>query len=134
MRTAIAVLVALTLACTATPAADQGTTSVADALRAAGLTVRDAGTVEQPFFSVPAHVLVVNDDDLQLYEFPTTADAEAAAAQVGPTGSTIGTSQMSWMAPPHFFRRDRTIANYLGSNATTLSELERLFGPQFAGR
>jgi hypothetical protein len=96
--------------------------------------VRDAGMVEQPFFSVPAHVLVVNDDDLQLYEFPTAAEAEQAASRVGPTGSTIGTTKMSWMAPPHFFLEDRTIANYIGRNPKILDELERLFGPQFAGQ
>jgi hypothetical protein len=107
---------------------------VADELRAAGFAVRDAGMVEQPFFRVPAHVLVVNDEDLQLYEFASAAEAEQAAAQVGANGMTIGTSSMSWMAPPHFFRRDRTIANYLGSNPKLLAELEKMFGPQFAGQ
>jgi len=121
----------LTLACAATPAADH---SVADALRAAGFTVRDAGTVEQPFFRVPAHVLVVNDEDLQLYEFPSAAAAEAAAATIDPAGTTIGTSKMAWMAPPHWFRKDRLLANYLGSAPKTLAELERIFGPQFAGQ
>lgn len=132
MRTIAAALALLTFACAATPAANQST--IADELRAAGLTVRDAGTVQQPFFRVPAHVLVVNDEDLQLYEFASAADAEAAAATVGPTGSTIGTSQMSWMAPPHWFRKDRTLANFLGSNPKTLAELERIFGKQFAGQ
>ena len=128
MRAAAAVLVMLVLACATS------SSPVADELRAAGFTVRDAGTVEQPFFSVPAHVLVVNDEDLQLYEFSSAAEAEQAAAQVGANGMTIGTSSMSWMAPPHFFRRDRTIANYLGRNPKLLAELEKMFGPQFAGQ
>lgn len=128
-----AVLALLAFGCAATPAGD-ATPAAADSLRAAGFTVRDAGRVEQPFFRVPDHVLVVNDSDLQLYEFATAAEAADAAAQIDATGSTIGTTKMSWMAPPHFFRRDRTIANYLGSDARILAELERLFGPQFAGQ
>ena len=107
---------------------------VVSALRAAGLEVRDAGIVEQPFFSVPAHVYVVEESDLQLYAFPTAADAERAAAQVAPSGSPIGTSSVSWMAPPHFFRKDNLIVNYIGTSERVLSELRRLLGPQFAGR
>jgi hypothetical protein len=38
------------------------------------------------------------------------------------------------MAPPHFFRRSATIVNYLGENPRVLAELQRLFGPQFAGQ
>lgn len=118
------------LSCTATTT----TAPIATDLHAAGLTVRDAGTVEQPFFTVPAHVLVVNDGDLQLYEFSTAAEAEAAAATVGASGTTIGSSNVAWMAPPHWFRKERTIANYLGSDPKVLAELQRIFGPQFAGQ
>lgn len=108
--------------------------SVATALRNAGLTVRDAGMVEQPFFPVPARVYVVSDEDVQVYEFPSAAEAERAAATVSPSGSTIGTTSMSWMAPPHFFRKDRLIVNHLGSNEKVLRALQALLGPQFAGR
>ena len=110
------------------------TASVATALTNAGLTVRDAGLVEQPFFSVPARVYVANDEDVQVYEFASAADAERAAATVSPSGSSIGTTSMSWMAPPHFFRKDALIVNHLGSNEKTLSVLQTLLGPQFAGQ
>lgn len=107
---------------------------LAGALRDAGFTVRDAGVVEQPFFSVPARVYLVNDEDVQVYEFRSAAEAEQAASQVDARGSTIGTTKMSWMAPPHFYRKDRLVVNYLGSSDRTLRELERLLGPQFAGQ
>lgn len=142
-----AVLIALTLGCTATPGdtppasqsnSDPGqssaSTTIADTLRKAGLEVTDAGTVQQPFFTVPAHVILVDGNDLQIYEFGTAEEAEHAASQVAPNGGSIGTTMMSWMAPPHFFRKERVIANYLGSNEKTLAELQRLFGAQFAGR
>jgi len=90
--------------------------------------------VEQPFFTVPAHVYVVSGSDLQVYEFASAAEAEEAASRVAPDGGSIGTTMVSWMAPPHFFRKDRLLANYLGTSEKTLAELRRLFGPQFAGR
>lgn len=107
---------------------------MADELRAAGLRVEEAGEIEQPFFTRRARVLRVNDDDLQLYEFATAAAAEAAAREVDPSGGSIGTVSMSWMAPPHFFRRGSLIAIYIGRDAETLAVLQRLLGPQFAGR
>ena len=127
MKTLAAALLLLA-ACATQPA------SLPDDLRAAGFSVRDAGVVEQPFFAVPAHVYVVNEGDLQVYEFATAADAQAAAATVASNGMTIGTTKVGWMAVPHFFRGERTIVNYLGSDEKVLAELQRRFGPQFAGQ
>ncbi len=104
-----------------------------DALRAAGFKVRSAGTLDQPFFSVPAQVFVVGEDDLQVYTFQSAADAENAAKKVSPTGGTIGTTAMHWMAPPHFFRRGRLIALHLGHSQKVLAEMKRLLGEPFAG-
>ena len=119
---------------TANQSSGLNASSLADSLRRAGLSVRDVGTVEQPFFSVPARVFQVEGRDLQVYEFASAADAASATSQVSPTGSPIGTSMVTWMAPPHFFRKDRLVVNYIGTSETVLTELQRLLGPQFAGR
>lgn len=108
--------------------------SLVDALRGAGLTVRDGGTVSQPFFSVPARVYEIDGRDLQIYEFASPAAAEQAAADVAPSGSPIGTAMVTWMSDPHFFRKDRLVVNYIGTSDAVLAELRRLLGPQFAGR
>jgi hypothetical protein len=130
----IAFLPALTsIGCAATPDS-RPTTAVVDNLRNAGVVIEDAGIVEQPFFPVSAHVYRVDGDDLQVYEFATPAEAEAAAAQVSPNGGAIGTTMMHWMAPPHFFRKDRLIVNYLGNSPKVMGELQRLLGAQFAGQ
>jgi hypothetical protein len=118
----------------AATASSLNASALVDALRGAGLGVRDAGTVTQPFFSVPARVYVVEDRDLQIYEFASPSDAEQAAAQVSPAGSPIGTTMVTWMAPPHFFRKGRLIVNYIGTSEKVLAELQRLMGAQFAGR
>jgi hypothetical protein len=107
---------------------------VVAALRGAGLTVTDAGRLQQPFFGPPAQVFTTDGGDLQFYEFATPEAAAAAAAEVAPGGGSIGTVSASWMAPPHFFRKERLIALYVGSSGKTIGELQRILGPQFAGR
>lgn len=118
-----------------TAAASKQTTtaSIVDRLKANGLRVESRGSIEQSFFSVPATVYAVDGDDLQIYEYPNASGAETDAGKVTPNGA-IGTSMPMWVAPPHFFRRDNTIAIYLGSSARTLETLREAMGPQFAGR
>lgn len=115
------------------PAGVSSASSLAAALRAGGLTVEDAGIVEQPFFTGRAHVYIV-EGDVQVYEFASAGAAQQAAAQVSPTGGSIGTQQMTWMAPPHFFRKDNLVVIYLGSSPKVLGELQKLLGAEFAGR
>ena len=145
MRHLIATITFLAIGCTGSPATapaasdaphegqSLSVSAVADALRASGLDVKPAGTLEQPFFSVPAQVFTVDGNDMQLYAFRSVEEAQSAAAQVAPGGGSIGTHAMAWMAPPHFFRKDRLIAIYIGNAAKTLAQLQRIFGPQFAG-
>ena len=143
MKTLIVLLVAAAgAACNAqnrAPAASTPTgtrasvAGIAAALRAEGVEVKEVETLEQPFYPVPAHVFTAGGEDLQLYEFPSAADADRAAAQVDPRGSTIGTTKMSWLAPAHFFRRDRVIAIHLGYSPATRAALERVMGKPFAG-
>ena len=107
---------------------------LASQLEAAGLKIERKGSVRQPFFAVPATVLTIGADEIEVFEFASAQDAEKAAATVGGDGGTIGTSAMHWMAPPHFHRRDRTILIHLGSTPEVRSAIERIAGAAFAGR
>jgi len=110
-----------------------GTASLVQQLRTSGLTVETADTISQPFFTPKGRVYRVNGDDLQLYEYRDAPAAAKEASRVSPDGS-IGGSMPMWIAPPHFFRKDRVIAIYLGSNAKVLSALTQSIGAQFAGK
>jgi len=103
-------------------------------LEAAGLKVERRGAVRQPFFAVPAQVLAIGADEIEVFQFARAQDAERAAAMVSPDGGTVGTSAMHWMAPPHFHRRGRTILIHLGNGPKVRSALERIAGVPFAGR
>lgn len=63
-----------------------------------------------------------------MHEFASAAAAEKAAAAVATNCGSIGTAMMSWMAPPHFFRKERVIVNYLGTSEKTLAALRNLLG------
>ena len=103
-------------------------------LKALGLSVQRSDEIEQPFFSVPGHVLKVGTEEVQVYEYAKPESAEAEARLVSPDGSGVGTSRLQWLAPPHFFRGGRVIVLYVGSHAKTLNSLTAVLGAQFAGR
>jgi len=103
-------------------------------LKTARLKVERKGAVRQPFFAVPAQVLAIGADEIEVFEFASVQDAVRAAAMVSADGGTVGTSAMHWMAPPHFHRRGRTILIHLGNGAEVRSALERTAGAPFAGR
>ena len=102
-------------------------------LEATGAQVEKVGEVNQPFFSVPGQVVRLNGNEVQLFIYADETIAKSEADQVSPTGTAVATSMMSWMATPHFYRSDSTIALYIGDDAATLTLLEGVLGPQFAG-
>lgn len=107
--------------------------SLVDALRAQGATVEPGDDVSQPFFTVEGRVIRANSQDVQVFEYADKAAAEAEAELVAPDGSSVGTSMVSWVAPPHFHKVGRLIVLYVGDDATTIDLLETVLGPQFAG-
>lgn len=104
-----------------------------DALISAGATVGGDGEIEQPFFSVPGQVIIVNGEPVQVFEYSDAAQADSEAAQVSPDGGSIGTTMASWIGPPHFYRAGRLIVLYVGEDQSVIELLEAVLGPQFAG-
>jgi len=123
----------------ASPTASQRTqvadyASLLGSLRAKGAKVEAAGEVSQPFFSVPGKVLKVNGGDVQVFEYADAHASEAQASLVSADGSEVGRSKVGWVGPPHFFRRDKIIALYIGDDPTTIKALSDVLGTQFAGK
>jgi hypothetical protein len=112
----------------------QEMTSLVDALRAAGATVELGEPVEQPFFSVGGDILKVNGVDVQVFEYNSMEAMDADAAQVSDDGGSTGTSTITWVATPHFYKAGRILVLYVGDDQAILELLEGALGPQFAGR
>lgn len=109
------------------------TADLMDALVAAGALVEKRGEVTQPFFSETGQVISVNGSEVQLFVYDDEAAARAEAGQVTPEGTAVGSNVMMWLATPHFYRSDKVIALYIGDDPATLTALEAVLGPQFAG-
>ncbi len=104
--------------------------------------LRDAafqGDMQQSFFSGRSKRIELNSENVSLleYEDETVAATEAAFISADGYGFTSadGTRQVqiSWIAPPHFYRAGSIIVLYVGENRQTLDLLETLLGPPFAG-
>lgn len=108
--------------------------SLVAALQAAGTTVEEAGEVEQAFFGPTGQIIQVNGQDVQVFEYPDAESAEAEAAMVAPDGGSIGTTMVSWIATPHFFKAEKIIVLYVGDDAEVIELLIGALGEQFAGR
>ncbi len=103
-------------------------------LQTQGYTVQDSGDLDQPFFSVHGTVLTLKQDDLQIFEYAFSAAMQSEAQLVDPGGSSIGTTMVTWIETPHFFKGGRIIVIYLGDDDAILGDLQNIFGAQFAGR
>ena len=121
-------------------------TTCEDTLRAKGYIVDIVDSVEQPFLRGIGTLLRVSGGNLsqpiELQSFnyqqedvkmdPLQA-AEQDAEQIEPSGQPH-TMRIEWLAPPHFYHKERVIVLYLGSDAQTLALLKELLGPPFAGK
>ena len=91
----------------ATPEAAGGRTLTLDdvvaALQAGGLAVEETDqTIEQPFFAVPARIVRVEGQDLQVFVYPSDEARTADSDQISPDGTQVGTAMVTWVAKPHF--------------------------------
>lgn len=107
--------------------------SLMEALRSAGASIEAGEDVEQPFFTAIGKILKVNGADVQVFVYDTAEAMEADAAQVAEDGGSIGSSMVTWMGPPHFYKLGRMIVLYVGDDQTVKTLLEGVLGPQFAG-
>ena len=112
----------------------EGQAGLMNDLQSAGMDVEMGDTVEQPFFAVNGRIIKVNDADVQVFEYQSAETMEADAVQVSADGGSIGTSMISWMATPHFFKSGSVLVLYVGDDITILEALKNIIGEQFAGR
>lgn len=140
LGTALVALALLAAGCSASPTPDGAPVDLVatfdqlvDALQAAGLPAEAAGTVSQPFFEPGGRVISLNREEIQVFQFESQVEAEAAAGTISADGTEIGTNMATWIAAPHFFQGGDLIVLYLGDQAVVVDALGALLGPQIAG-
>lgn len=117
-------------------------------LRGKGLTIEHVAEVSQPFLRAAGARLrlsggtLAQPTEIQVYTYDDPALAADDAARVQPDTSVrwtepdgnVKTISFAWVAPPHFFRRERVMVLYTGTDRAVLALLTDLLGAQFAGR
>ena len=130
-------LVAATVltACGGQPASAQGygITEFVEGLREKGAEAETGDSVQQDFFSVIGTSVNVDGEGVQVFEYDSAESMESDAVLVDASGSSIGTSMVTWIATPHFYKKGRILVLYIGDNEEILQVLESVLGPQFAG-
>lgn len=123
-------------ACGGQPASAQGfgTDEFIAALQEKGVEAEKGDSVEQAFFSVIGNYVNFNGESVQVFEYETAETMESDAVLVDADGGSIGTSMVSWVATPHFYKKGRILVLYVGDDAETVEVLESVLGSQFAGR
>jgi hypothetical protein len=99
------------------------------ALRNTGATVEVVETVppSQSLFSTQTTRITVNGAEVFVFEFATIAETDAAVARL-PSILAVTTFPVG----PHFYRGNRIIVLYVGTDSAITAQLERLLGPPIA--
>jgi hypothetical protein len=95
----------------ASPSDITTTQALVQQLESRGATVALAETLPResnPFFSVSARCLVVNGESMSVFEY-LIPHLDADAGKVHPSGTPIGGTQITWIAPPRFYKSSRVI-------------------------
>jgi hypothetical protein len=131
----LALLVAATLSVSACKESSSfGLPELVLELRNQNAVVLGGGALSQSYLAGEGTLLKVDGLDVQAFEYLTMAAASADAATISSDGGTIGTTAVTWGGSPHFYRRDRIIALYVGNDLPLKDRLTRVMGAQIAGR
>ncbi len=103
-------------------------------LTAEGVAVKETGELMQPFFSITGRTIKAGGQDIQIFEYAHGGAMAEDAGLVSPDGFSVGTTMLSWIDTPHFYKSGRIIVIYIGNDADIITRLEHILGPQFAGR
>jgi len=78
-------------------------------------------------------VISVDGSEVQVFEYPSEEEALLAAGTISSDGGSIGTTMVSWIEAPHFFRSGSLIVLYVGEEDLVVETLKVVLGPQIAG-
>ena len=105
------------------------------ALRREGLTVSRSGEISADtmgFFTVPAQQILVGEERLSAFDYPTADRAAADAALISSEAQPNPRAAIGWVSRPQFYRHLGVIALYVGCSTEITGALEKSLGPPVA--
>jgi hypothetical protein len=93
--------------------------------------------VGEDFLPTTRKRMIMGDEALDIYIFANNKKMENAARCIDSDGSGYSNGfksvKVSWIAPPHFYKRGSIIVQYVGEKENIISDLKDILGEQFAG-
>lgn len=108
-------------------------------LQASGATVVQTSDGAQWPLSGTEQTLKVNGEVVEVYAYGSARQADVDAAGISPDGQRmaegVGGDQttVTVNSPFHFYKKDRLIVYYGGTNSTVINLLQAALGPPIAG-
>ena len=91
--------------------------------------------VRMPCYSVYPRVLLIGGGNLQVYEYGDQPAAAVAIGRISPgyyAAQVAATGRTEEASSHHFFRGDRLLVKYVGTDARVVAVLDGALGPEFA--
>ena len=115
-----------------------GYAAVKAALEANGAVVVADGTEEAGVFAHAYTAVLVNGEQVQVYEFASTSAANEAAVTVSDDGMLVTSGDtppiaIDFLNRPHYYQQGNVIVLYTGDDDSVVSLLRETLGEEFAG-
>ncbi|NLK94128.1 MAG: hypothetical protein GX275_02890 [Clostridiales bacterium] len=87
------------------------------------------------YFSVAGKKYKINDDELRIYEYATTAasDLEKDFNTIGENAGTINNKEVKWNKEAHLYKKGRIVVIYDGEDSKILTSLKNYLGDPIVG-
>jgi hypothetical protein len=93
--------------------------------------------VSQDFLPTTRKRMIIDDETIDIYLFDSDTKMEEEASYIDSGGCSYSNGsksvEVSWVSFPHFYKKGSLIVQYVGENENIMSDLEDIFGEQFAG-
>jgi len=86
-----------------------------------------------PKFSAKMKIIRVHDELINIVEYKSKLLLKWDASGISKDGTIFRTAMVDWASMPHFFKKDKLIVYYIGTDKEILAFLNDTFGEQFAG-
>ena len=99
------------------------------------LKLAELGEVWMPRYSVNPSVLLVGGGTLEAYEYGDQSSAAVAIGRISPgyyAAQVVATGLTKEASSPHFYRGDRLLVIYWGTDARVVEALDGAMGKEFA--
>lgn len=102
-----------------------------------GMLVNFHQTLKTFYFPVPAQVYYFGNTGQErvfFFEFSSEKEQMDISTTMSGNGLNIGTQEpLTWISDPHFFRKGKIIAKYVGKDMSIIKVLDKVMGKQYSG-